>query len=129
MVKGNYVLADVAQEANTTGRHVALFPVREDWHKAREDAMLESSSAEDIHGGELEVSQLRHGAPRLMGDGVAGDDHSGPERPHLLTLGMAGYTANGIVGRPSLGTAEKDKAILESLSRSAAAHLAIITKG
>ncbi len=123
---GNYVLSNVVQEANTEGPRLALFPVREDWHRAREAAGLESSSAEDMHGGELEVSLLLHGAPELVRDGVEGDDHDAPERPHLLTLGMAGYTRNGIIGRPSLGTAEKGKALLDSLSGSAAAHLSLI---
>ncbi|MFJ4090000.1 creatininase family protein [Kitasatospora sp. NPDC089913] len=123
---GNYVLSNVVQEANTEGPRVALFPVREDWHRAREAAGLESSGAEDMHGGELEVSLLLHGAPELVRDGVEGDDHDAPERPHLLTLGMAGYTRNGIIGRPSLGTAEKGKALLDSLSGSATAHLSLV---
>ncbi|MCG6493600.1 creatininase family protein [Kitasatospora sp. A2-31] len=122
----NYVLSNVVQEANTAGSHVALFPAREDWHRAREAAGLKSSSAEDMHGGELEVSLLLHGAPHLVRDGIEEDDHDAPERPHLLTLGMAGYTQNGIIGRPSLGTAEKGKAILVSLSRSASSHLSLI---
>jgi creatinine amidohydrolase len=125
---GNYVLSNVVQEANTTGRNLALFPVREDWHLARAKAGLESSSAEDMHGGELEVSILLHGAPELVRDGVADDDHIATDRPHLLTVGMAGYTKNGIIGRPSLGTAAKGKALLESLSQSAAAHLALLTE-
>ncbi|MFJ9771993.1 creatininase family protein [Kitasatospora sp. NPDC101157] len=123
---GNYVLSNVVQEANTSGPRVALFPVREDWHRAREAAALESSGAEDMHGGELEVSLLLHGAPHLIREGIEQDDHDAPERPHLLTLGMAGYTQNGIIGRPSLGTAEQGKALLESLSKSAAAHLSLI---
>ncbi|KJK57715.1 creatininase family protein [Saccharothrix sp. ST-888] len=125
---GNYVLANVVQEANTTGRHIALFPVREDWHRARAEAKLESSSAEDMHGGELEVSLLLHGAPELVREGIEYDDHSAPHRPHLLTVGMAGYTGNGIIGQPSLGTPAKGKAILDSLSRSAAAHLTVLTE-
>ncbi|MFE4392506.1 MULTISPECIES: creatininase family protein [Streptomycetaceae] len=124
---GNYVLSNVVQEANTEGPRVALFPVREDWHQAREAAALESSGGEDMHGGELEVSLLLHGAPHLVREGIEQDDHDAPERPHLLTLGMAGYTENGIIGRPSLGTAEKGGAILESLSKSAAAHLSLIS--
>ncbi|MEV4613792.1 creatininase family protein [Kitasatospora sp. NPDC049258] len=123
---GNYVLSNVVQEANTTGPNLALFPVRDDWHRARDEAGLESTGAEDMHGGELEVSLLLHGAPHLVLDGIEGDDHSAPTRPHLLTLGMAGYTENGIIGSPSLGTAVKGKAILDSLTRSAAAHLDVL---
>ncbi|MFI6157302.1 creatininase family protein [Kitasatospora sp. NPDC051170] len=123
---GNYVLSNVVQEANTGGPHVALFPVREDWHRAREAAALESTGAEDMHGGELEVSLLLHGAPYLVREGVEDDDHAAPERPHLLTLGMGGYTQNGIIGRPSLGTAEKGQALLDSLAKSAAEHLSLL---
>ncbi|MGW4030046.1 creatininase family protein [Streptomyces sp. NPDC004838] len=125
---GNYVLSNVAQELNANGPEVTLFPVHEDRAQARADARLESSAAEDMHGGEFEVSLLLHGAPHLVRDGIERDDHSAPSRPHLLTLGMAGYTANGIIGRPSLATAAKGKAILDSLSESARAHLAVITK-
>jgi creatinine amidohydrolase len=45
------------------------------------------------------------------------------ERPHLLSLGMAAYTTSGVIGNPSLGTAEKGKAMLESLVRRFEEHL------
>ncbi|MBF6044619.1 creatininase family protein [Streptomyces sp. NRRL B-1677] len=120
---GNYVLSNVVQELNVTGPRVALFPVSEDRARARAEAELESSSAEDMHGGEFEVSLLLHAAPHLVHEGIEEDDHSAPKRPHLLTLGMAGYTTNGIIGQPSLATAAKGKALLDSFSRSARAHL------
>lgn len=40
------------------------------------------------------------------------------DRPHLLTLGMAGYTKSGVIGRPSRGSAGKGKAVLHSLVQS-----------
>ncbi|MEE4541636.1 creatininase family protein [Streptomyces sp. V4-01] len=123
---GNYVLSNVAQEINVSGPRVALFPVHEDRAQARADAELESDAAEDMHGGEFETSLLLHGAPHLVHGGIEATDHSAPERPHLLTLGMAGYTANGIIGQPSLATAAKGKALLDSLSRAAEAHLAVL---
>ncbi|MEO3847405.1 creatininase family protein [Streptomyces sp. B8F3] len=123
---GNYVLSNVVQEVNVTAPRVALFPVHEDRVKARSDAGLESSGAEDMHGGEYEVSLLLHGAPHLVHDGIEHDDHSAPDRPHLLTVGMGGYTSNGIIGQPSLATATKGKALLDSLSESAGTHLALI---
>ncbi|ONK12875.1 creatininase family protein [Streptomyces sp. MP131-18] len=123
---GNYVLSNVVQELNVTGPRVALFPAHEDRRRARATAGLESSSEEDMHGGEFEVSLLLHGAPHAVGEGIAEDDHSAPERPHLLTLGVAGYTTTGIIGRPSLATAAKGKAILDSFSGTAAGHLALI---
>jgi creatinine amidohydrolase len=126
---GNYVLSNVVQELNVRGPRVALFPAHEDRRQARAAAGLESSSDEDMHGGEFEVSLLLHGAPHMVGEGIAADDHSAPDRPHLLTLGMPGYTTNGIIGHPSLATAAKGKALLDSLSRSAQAHLTLITAG
>ncbi|MFJ7273001.1 hypothetical protein [Kitasatospora sp. NPDC098663] len=42
---------------------------------------------------------------------------------------MAGYTKNGVIGQPSLGTSAKGRALLDSLSRSAAAHLSILAGG
>ncbi|RBM23588.1 creatininase family protein [Streptomyces sp. PT12] len=63
----------------------------------------------------------------MVGVGIADEDHSAPDRPHLLTLGMAGYTANGIIGQPSLATAAKGQALLDSFSESARAHLALIS--
>jgi creatinine amidohydrolase len=124
---GNYVLSNVVQEINVSSPRVALFPVHEDRARARVDAELESSSAEDMHGGEFEVSLLLHGAPHLVSDGIDQDDHSAPNRPHLLTLGMAGYTTNGIIGQPSLASAAKGKALLDSLSAAARTHLEAIT--
>jgi creatinine amidohydrolase/Fe(II)-dependent formamide hydrolase-like protein len=47
-------------------------------------------------------------------------DHEAASRRHLLTLGMAAYTTSGVIGRPSLGTAEKGKALLDSLTQLAA---------
>lgn len=123
---GNYVLQNVVQEINVAGPRVALFPVSEDRAQARADAKLVSTGAEDMHGGEFEVSLLLYGAPHLIRDGIAGDDYFAPSRPHLLTLGMAGYTTNGVIGRPSEASAAKGEAILDSFSRSARAHLDLI---
>ncbi|WP_059007463.1 creatininase family protein [Streptomyces specialis] len=126
---GNYVLGNAVQEINVAGPRVALFPASEDRRRARVDAGLDSGADEDMHGGEFEVSLLLHGAPYLVGDGIEKDDHSAPDRPHLLTLGMNGYTGNGIIGHPSLATAAKGKAILDSLSDAARSHLALIGPG
>ncbi|MDT0342345.1 creatininase family protein [Streptomyces litchfieldiae] len=125
---GNYVLSNVVQELNVAGPHIALFPASEDRRRARADAELVSRADEDMHGGEFEVSLLLHGAPEAVGDGIADEDHSAPDRLHLLTLGMAGYTTNGIIGQPSLATAAKGKALLDSFSHSARAHLALISE-
>jgi creatinine amidohydrolase len=47
------------------------------------------------------------------------------DRPQLLTVGMAGYTKSGVIGRPSLGTAAKGVDVLASLVRSFEATYAL----
>jgi creatinine amidohydrolase len=123
---GNYVLSNVVQEANVGGPRMALFPARDDWTTARVSAGMETSHHDDMHGGELEVSILLHSYPGLVRDGVAEQDHDASSRPHLLTLGMSGYTGNGVIGRPSAASADKGKAVLESLTELAGPHLGLL---
>ncbi|WP_424535560.1 creatininase family protein [Sphaerisporangium viridialbum] len=115
---GNYVLSNVVQEANAKGRSMALFPTKEDWNEARAAARLSSSMHEDMHAGELETSILLYTYPDLVRDGYESADWMAGDRRHLLTSGMQAYTTSGVVGLPSLGTADKGKAVLESLTRS-----------
>lgn len=115
---GNYCLRNVVQQATTKRARMALFPATEDWNTARAEAGCKTSAHDNMHGGELEVSLLLHGAPQLLRQGYETADHEANDRPDLLTVGMRGYTSSGIVGRPSLGSAEKGAAVLDSLSRS-----------
>jgi creatinine amidohydrolase len=115
---GNYVLANVAQEASVSGRHMAVFPQWSDWDKARLDAGMESGGHEDMHAGELETSILLATYPDIVRPGNKTADYVSDDRPYLLTLGMAGYTKSGVIGRPSLGTADKGTAALSILVRS-----------
>jgi creatinine amidohydrolase len=126
---GNYVLSNVVQEANVTGRRMVLFPGRTDWDAARSDGELSSSTSEDMHAGELEVSILLSVRPDLVGANHAdpSSDTHAPSRPHLLTLGMTGYTESGVIGRPSLGTASKGQAIIDSLAQSFKAYLPLLS--
>jgi creatinine amidohydrolase len=50
------------------------------------------------------------------------------DRRHLLTAGMGAYTQSGMIGRPSLGSAEKGKAVLASLVESFAAVLELLQR-
>jgi creatinine amidohydrolase len=115
---GNYVLSNVAQEASVDGPRIAVFPQGTDWDQARADAGMETSSHEDMHAGELETSVLLATFPDLVGPGSETADWTADARPYLLTLGMAEYTKSGVIGRPSLGTAEKGTALLNSLTQS-----------
>jgi creatinine amidohydrolase len=123
---GNYVLANVVQQANVAGPRMTLFPGRAEWEAARAAARLQASPSEDMHAGELEVSLLLHAYPELVGDDFRDGDWQADPRPHLLVTGMRGYTESGVIGRPSLATAEKGRAILDSLARSFKDHLALL---
>jgi len=121
---GNYVLSNVVQEYTAAhGPTMSLFPTGRDWQKARADAAMTTDGHEDMHAGELETSLLLHVAPELVRAGNETADWVADDRPHLLTLGISAYTLSGVIGRPSLGTAEKGKAALDSLTASFAAHL------
>jgi creatinine amidohydrolase len=124
---GNYVLANVVQQANVAGPRMTLFPSRTDWDVARTAAGLDSTAGQDMHAGELEVSLLLHASPELVGGGYRGADWLAEPRPHLLVTGMRGYTETGVIGRPSQATANKGRAILDSLTRSFKDHLALLS--
>jgi creatinine amidohydrolase len=124
---GNYVLSNIAQEANVTERRVALFPGREDFRIARERAEMETTTSEDMHGGEWETSILLHSHPHLVRSTYSQNDHDAPQRPHLLITGIRAYAASGIVGRPSLATAAKGQAALGSLASSFSDVLKVLT--
>lgn len=112
---GNYVLNNVVQEGSAAGKKIALFPTREVWANSRTHAHLETSMHEDMHAGEIETSILLHVAPESVLDGYQTADHMANDRRHLLTRGLHEYTVNGVIGCPSLATADKGKLVLASL--------------
>jgi creatinine amidohydrolase len=123
---GNYVLSNVVQEANAHGTRMALFPAGPDWNNARVAAGLESSMHEDMHAGEIETSILLHTHPELVKDGFESADCVADDRQYLLVEGMTRYTTSGILGRPSLSSAEKGKAVMASLVQSFADLLDVL---
>ncbi|MGM1064401.1 creatininase family protein [Saccharothrix sp. Mg75] len=118
---GNYVLSNVVQESEGT----ALFPSGADWAAARAAAGVETSHHADMHAGELETSILLHAHPELVRPGFEGADHLADDRRHLLTLGMAAYTASGVVGRPSLASARKGELVVAALVEAFGSYLAL----
>jgi creatinine amidohydrolase len=125
---GNYVLANVVQEGNAHGKRMALFPSGADWTDARQSARLTTSNHEDMHAGELETSILLNASPELVRDGYHAADCIADDRRHILTTGMGAYTQSGVIGRPSLASAEKGKALLASLVESFASVLEILRR-
>lgn len=126
---GNYVLSNIAQQANVEQRTVGLFPGREDMAAARQAAGMVTTTSEDMHGGEWETSVLLDACPDLVRDDYLDADHDAPQRPYLHLLGTAGYAEAGIIGRPSLATADKGRLALASLVESFGALLALLLRG
>lgn len=124
---GNYVLSNVVQESNVMPcRRMLLFPGGDAWNQARADAGCATTGHDDMHGGELETSILLSEYPEAVRQGWETADHDAKRRPHLLTLGMAGYTTSGIIGSPSLASASKGQRLLNSLSRQFAEYLDVL---
>jgi creatinine amidohydrolase len=115
---GNYLLGNIVQEANSQGSRMALFPSNDAWKDARSAAQLESTMHEDMHAGEIETSILLYAHPELVREGYETADWVADDRRHLLVKGMTAYTRSGVIGRPSLSSADKGKAVLDSLVRS-----------
>ncbi|MFD4546796.1 creatininase family protein [Streptomyces sp. NPDC058466] len=126
---GNYVLGNVVQESAGSGTRMALFPALEDWETARERAGVETSLLTDMHAGEIETSILLHAHPELVGPGYESSDFIADDRRHLLTLGMSAYTESGVIGRPSMASAEKGKELLAALTDSFGAYFSLVTSG
>lgn len=124
---GNYVLGNVVQEASARGERMALFPAAEDWEEARVRAKVATSLLTDMHAGEIETSLLLHAHPEYVRPGYESADVVADDRRHLLTVGMSAYTESGVIGRPSLGSAEKGKELLASLVESFGACLDAMT--
>ncbi|WP_116246787.1 creatininase family protein [Nocardiopsis sp. FIRDI 009] len=118
---GNHVLANVVQESHGT---MALFPQPHEWEAARAAAGMSTDNDTDMHAGELETSVLLHTYPELVRPGRA--DHVTGPRDHMPTLGLAPYTPTGVVGRPSLATADKGRRLLAALTTALGGHLAAL---
>ncbi|WP_405997591.1 creatininase family protein [Streptomyces sp. NBC_00829] len=124
---GNYVLRNVVQESVGAAMPMALFPGPADWDAARTRAGVQTPSPSDMHAGEVETSILLHAHPELVRPGYETSDFLADERKHLLTLGMAAYTESGVIGRPSMASAEKGKHMLASLVDSFGEYVSLLT--
>jgi creatinine amidohydrolase len=124
---GNYVLGNVVQESSARGERMALFPAAEDWEAARQRAGVATSLLTDMHAGEIETSILLHTHPECVRPGYEAADFVADDRRHLLSLGMSAYTDSGVIGRPSLASAEKGRELLAGLTESFGECFALLT--
>jgi creatinine amidohydrolase len=123
---GNYVLRNIVQESAGSGTRMALFPGTADWNAARTRAGVQTPSHSDMHAGEVETSILLHAHPELVRPGFETSDFLADDRKHLLTLGMPAYTKSGVIGRPSLASADKGKELLASLVDSFGEYVSLL---
>jgi len=123
---GNYVLRNIVQESAGSGTRMALFPGTADWNAARTRAGVQTPSHSDMHAGEVETSILLHAHPEVVRPGFETSDFLADDRKHLLTLGMPAYTKSGVIGRPSLASADKGKELLASLVDSFGEYVSLL---
>ncbi|GAA5127666.1 creatininase family protein [Haloechinothrix salitolerans] len=125
---GNYVLANVVQEASVGAQRMALFPGAPDLQAAHTAAGIDTPLDSDMHAGEIETSILLASYPDVVRNGYPAADHLADDRRHMLTLGLKHYTRSGVVGRPSLASAAKGRDLLTSLTASFADYHAVLTR-
>ena len=113
---GNYVLANIVQEANVAARRMVLYPQAVEWTEARVYAGVETDNHADMHAGEAETSILLSEAPELVGENYRDADFIANDRRYLLTLGVGGYSETGVIGKPSLATRDKGQRLLDSIA-------------
>ena len=124
---GNYVLQNTVQELRRGGGRAALFPTPEQWDAARAGAGIRTGADDDMHAGELETSLMLYTHPDLVGPGYdRADEVTGP-RTHMLTRGLHAYSGTGVVGRPSLASADSGRRLLEHLVDAFAGSLAALS--
>jgi creatinine amidohydrolase len=123
---GNYVLRNVVQESTAEGHRMALFPTSADWEEAAAKAGVQTPARSDMHAGELETSILLRTRPDCVREEYETADWLHDDRRHLHTLGMGPYTESGVIGRPSLATADKGEEVLAALAGSFEEHLRLV---
>ena len=125
---GNYILANIVQEANTGNAiKVGLYPSRDDWTEARHAAGTSSTNHDDMHAGELETSILLAAHPTYVREGWQTGDHTASDRRYLTTLGISAYTKSGVIGYPSRANADKGHLVLNHLGQAAGKLITLLT--
>lgn len=93
---------------------------------ARRAAGVVTTNHEDMHGGEAETSILLATSPEVVRPSYREADFTAEDRRHLLTLGLRSYSTSGVIGRPSLATADKGRLLLDAFSAQFKDHLALL---
>ena len=111
---GNYVLGNIAQEANVDGPRVLVGPTHQHWSTARGKAAIETRDEHDMHAGETETSLLLHALPTAVRTDLVADAPG--YEPRVMTFyGVKHYSRQGVIGAPSKATEAKGKVVLKTL--------------
>ena len=91
---------------------------------------LPSYEGADMHAGHTETSVMLHVAPAkvqtdLIAPGTVGDASSLVAQ--MRTSGVAGVSANGVLGNPTTATSEHGVAVMKLYSANLASHLATLS--
>lgn len=112
---GNSVLINVVQQANAARKSMLLYPTSHHWNLARAASGCATDNHQDMHAGEAETSILLAVAPEQVQPGWESADHQVDDRSLLTLVGMDRLTETGVIGRPSLASAQKGEALLDAL--------------
>jgi creatinine amidohydrolase len=128
LTAANYVLASIAQEANTDDAiRVGLCPSRDDWTEARHAAGISSTTTTicmPMNSKHPSCSRLtrptyaRAGRPATTPHPIAAT---------LTTLGISAYTKSGVIGYPSRANADKGHLVLNHLGEAAGKLITLLT--
>jgi creatinine amidohydrolase/Fe(II)-dependent formamide hydrolase-like protein/GNAT superfamily N-acetyltransferase len=117
---GNFALGPVVRDINRRDRAIKLLLV--DWweHAASDIARDGRDRGPDIHAGEMETSVLQAIHPDLVRpepkDRAATPSEVFPlVQRDLNTFGVGHFNPNGVIGYPSLATAEKGQTLIQSV--------------
>lgn len=121
---GNYVLSNVVQEANVGGRRMALYPGRHDWEEPGELPDWSALVMTTCTRARSKPHYCCTCAPTWCATATRLPTISPIGR--TCSCGACGYTTSGVIGQPSSATADKGKAVLDSLTASFADTLAVL---
>jgi GNAT superfamily N-acetyltransferase len=117
---GNFALGPVVRDINRRDRPLKLLLV--DWweHVAPDIAREGRDRGPDIHAGEMETSVLQAIHPDLVRPDPQDRAAAPPEafplvQRDLNTFGIGHFNPSGVLGYPSLASAEKGRVLIESV--------------
>jgi creatinine amidohydrolase len=126
---GNFALGPVARDINHQDGRLKVLLV--DWwdHAPTETASPTRAHGLDLHAGEMETSVLLALYPDLVGPDredsrpAEGSESFPLAQRDLNTFGVGHFNASGVIGYPSLASAEKGQALVQAVRARLVSHV------